>query len=456
MRTGRLLLLLVIVAALGAWILLVERHAPTTDELAARKDKVLAGFDQADASRIVVTNSHGRFELKREGKDWKLVAPLEDDADQSAVSSLLSTLANLRTDRKLDATALKLADYGLAEPAMSVTVEGKGGASYTLKLGNELPLGNTRAATTDGTQVLTVSSYVSTDLDRDLAGWRSKELLRAPASEIASLTVVSPSGRVALAHNGGVWTLAEPVADLADGSRVEKLVEALDAGEIKEFVSDPAAAGAMGLASPRVTITVARRGAAAPVTLEFGASREEQKVKEVACRRGDQLLWVTAPALQDAEAPPAGWRLPTLVRLDPWAARTVTLEASGAKASLVQSDGVWRAGDVEVDGPEVSKRLRGLAGMKVVAFDRPAPSGAPLGSVAVGLEDGRTAEVAFYPGGAVGTDLAVVKGRPGALAVDAAAVKALLADPAALARPKPTPVPSPSPAPGATPAPAAS
>ena len=71
MRMGRLILLTLVVLGLGAYIMLVEHHKPTTDELKADEGKVFVGFDQAKARRIVVTNPHGRFELKKEKDAWQ-------------------------------------------------------------------------------------------------------------------------------------------------------------------------------------------------------------------------------------------------------------------------------------------------------------------------------------------------------------------------------------------------
>jgi hypothetical protein len=64
--------------------------------------------------------------------------------------------------------------------------------------------------------------------------------------------------------------------------------------------------------------------------------------------------------------------------------------------------------------------------------------------------EGVSVDAAFYPGGSPGEDVATVAGRTGGLAVDAAKVKDLLADPAALALPKPTPTPTPVPKPTST------
>jgi hypothetical protein len=89
MKTGRLILLALVVVGLGAYIGFVERHEPTTDQLKEREGKLFAGLDQAKVRKVVVTNSHGRFELVKDKDAWVLKAPLADQANQGAVSSLL-------------------------------------------------------------------------------------------------------------------------------------------------------------------------------------------------------------------------------------------------------------------------------------------------------------------------------------------------------------------------------
>src|SRR3972149_10487312 len=202
MRTGRLVLLAIVVLALGAYIFLVERKAPTTDERKEQEGKLFPGFDQAKVRRVMITSSHGQFELVKEKDLWTLKAPLADQANQGSVSSLLYSLGGLKAERTFKAGEVKLPGYGLDKPPLSVTVEDDGGKSYSLKLGNEMPLGNTRAAlTADGTVCL-VSKFVASDLDKDLAGWRSDELTQVYSTDVASLTVTSPSGPGALAHTG--------------------------------------------------------------------------------------------------------------------------------------------------------------------------------------------------------------------------------------------------------------
>ena len=452
MRPGRLLILALVVLGFGVFIYFFERQKPTTDELAERKDKLFADLDQEKARRIVIDNSHGHFELVKEAGEWRLTAPIADNANQGAVSSLLSTLRTLKAERTLPAAGLKLADYGLDKPQLTASVEDESGKTFALRLGNELPLGNSRALTTGGGDVYVVSKYIATDVERDLAGWRSDQLVQVYSSDVASVSIASPAGRVALANTSGVWTITEPFADLADRDRAEGLISDLNAARIKEFIDAPGDLAALGLAKPALEVNLVRKDKP-PVKLEFGAEREKDGAKQTACRRGERVFWVDDNARTRAVATVVEWRSSSLVRLDTWAAEKLELVAGAAKAALERKDGVWKAGDVEVDGDAVSRRLNTLADLKVTAFDRPKPGGEPEGTVKVTVRDGAVVEVSFFQAAGAGEATAVVPGRSGAFAVDGARVGEILSDPAALTRPKPTPTPQPTV--GATPTPEA-
>jgi hypothetical protein len=442
MRTGRLILLALVVVGLGAYIGLFERHQPTTDQLKEREGKLFAGLDQAKVKKVVVTNPHGRFELVKDKDAWSLKAPLADQANQGAVSSLLFSLAGLKAERTFAAKDVKLAEYGLDKPPLAVTVEEDGGKSYTLKLGAELPLGNLRAAETGNGNVYLVSKYVASDLDKDLAAWRSDELAQVYSPDVASVTVAGPDGPLTLAHAGSLWTITAPVADLADRDRAEGLITDISGARIKEFVDNAPDLRALGLEPPKFSLTIVKRDAkTAPLALLFGNQRDAKDGKQVACKRGDRVFWVEAKAVSHLGGPWQAWRSKTLLGFDSWGVDKLEVEAGGTRAVLERTNGAWKAGAAEVDGDAVSRRLTALGALEVKAFDVAKPSAAPLGHVKLS-GGGFSDEVTFYPGASPGEDVAIVAGRTGGLGVDAAAVTAVLADPAALAKPQPTPKPA--------------
>jgi hypothetical protein len=199
-------------------------------------------------------------------------------------------------------------------------------------------------------------------------------------------------------------------------------------------------------------VTIVRRGAnAAPVALDFGSERESKDGKQVACKRGERVFWVDAKPVSRLAGAWQEWRSKKVVEFDSWMVDKLELEAGASKAVLERKDGIWKSGATEVDADAVTHRLETLAELQVNAFDRPKAGGAPLGRVRLSGE-GVSVDAVFHAGSAPGEDIATVSGRTGALAVDAAKVKDLLTDPAALAKPKPTPTPTPMPKPTAVPA----
>ncbi|HPS77642.1 MAG TPA: DUF4340 domain-containing protein [Thermoanaerobaculaceae bacterium] len=450
MRLSRLILLAVVVLGLGAFIFFFERHQPTTDEARERDDKLFATFDQGKVKRVVVQNPQGTFELRKENGTWRLVKPLADEANQGAVTSLLGSLASLKAERTFKASDVKLADYGLASPSLQVSVTDEAGKTFTLKLGNDLPLGSQRAALTDGAAVYIVNKVVATDIEKGLSGWRSDQLLQVAAADVAALTITSSGLRVALAHTGNLWSLTDPVADLADRERAEALLSDLTGARIKEFVDAPGPLRELGLDPRGLDLTIVRRGAdAAPIQLAFGARRTKDGAEQIACKRGDRVVWVEAKGVEKATANLADWRARKLVAVESWDQDKLEIEAPGSKAVMERKDGEWKAGSTDLDFNTVNGRLVLLSELQAQAFDQPRPAGVALGRVKVVSSAGTEAEATFFPGAVAGQVLAVVKGRTGAMTVDEAKVKALLADPAALVHPTPTPVPAtPAPTPG--------
>jgi hypothetical protein len=442
MRWKSLVALAVAVVALGAYIWFVDQHRPTTDELKEQADKVFPGLEQDKIRRLVVSNPHGVFELVKDGPDWKLAAPIKDDANSGAVTNLVSELTSLKAERTLKASGVKLAEYGLDKPTLRLEAVTQDGKKLQLTLGAEMPLGNTRAAMTGTDSVLLVNKYIASDVEKDLAAWRSDQLVRISSTDVAAMTLTVSGARVGLTHTGTNWSLTEPVADLADRERAEGLLTDLGAARIKEFVDTPGPIADYGLEPRTLDITVIRRGEkSAPIALAFGKEREVGGVKQVACKRGAQVVWVEATASGKLTGSPAGWRAKKLVALDTWAADSLEVSAGAAKATLERKDGIWQSGGRAVDFAAVSARLNTLANLEIQSFDQTRPTGQPLGHVTSAVSGGETAEATFYAGSDPTQAIAVVVGRAGAMAVERSKVTDLLDDPTALAKPKPTPAP---------------
>ena len=99
MKTKNLIILAAVVITVLAYIMLFERHRPTSDEATAAAEKVLLDFERDDVTEIVIGRAEGRVRLEKMGEGWRLREPLDFPADSSVGSPTLGSLANLTADR---------------------------------------------------------------------------------------------------------------------------------------------------------------------------------------------------------------------------------------------------------------------------------------------------------------------------------------------------------------------
>ena len=102
MKTRTTLILLILVIALGVWIKFFESKQPGTDE-ARRQSGNVVNFDREKIEGIVIQNGDDRIELHREAGNWRLTAPVKDQADSAAVDNLISDIELWRKDALIPA-----------------------------------------------------------------------------------------------------------------------------------------------------------------------------------------------------------------------------------------------------------------------------------------------------------------------------------------------------------------
>lgn len=171
MRPRNTLILFAVLVVLTAYVFLVElprSKQPPEEQTTAVP---LWEIPQDQVTRLDAAKNDGQaLALERaEDQTWWIRQPIVYEADESRVSGVLRDLSALKSTRSISGT-VNLADYGLATPAMTVTLTLADGASHTLILGDENPTGSYRYAQADGApEVHLVYSWAVRTLEQMIA-----------------------------------------------------------------------------------------------------------------------------------------------------------------------------------------------------------------------------------------------------------------------------------------------
>src|SRR5215469_4041320 len=241
MKNTGLLIAAVILAALSG-VLYWSNHRKSSEDSTVKASpdaaqKILS-LNEADITRLAIhRKDEPEVDLSRNNPGaWQITAPKSLAADQDAVSSVLSTISSLNSDRLLEDKASDLAPYGLANPSLAVDVTLKDNKTQKLLIGDQTPAGNSYYAMLAGDpRLFTVAGYHKTSLDKTANDLRDKRLLTADFDKVSQIELINqkPDKKqdITFAREKDAWQILKPKPYRADALQVEDLIRALREAE---------------------------------------------------------------------------------------------------------------------------------------------------------------------------------------------------------------------------------
>lgn len=349
MKFRNTLVLALIVAALGAYLWLVERPAV---EKEAQK-KTLLAFDRDKISAVELEYPDRTIKLARTGDKWKLVAPIDAEADPATVKSLIGAIADAELKKTIDEKPESLAPFGLDKPTtvVSLTLE-DGSAVPKLLVGKATPVGySAYAKVADQPAVLLTTSAFHTGVKKEVKDLRDKTVLPLEEDTVQEVRIArGDEPEIVLQKEAEGWAVAKPVAAKADPQQVRSYLSTLRAMRAVGFVDEPQSPPEQkyGLTPPRMTVTLAVGGDRAEKKLLVGGSSEDAAKKEIYVARGEggPVFTVGDHLLTSLGKKPADFRDKTVLAFDKDKVGSVVLsDATGSSFTLEKKDGKWTLAD---------------------------------------------------------------------------------------------------------------
>lgn len=250
------------------------REAPTSSQLAERKNKLLPSFRAEDVTQVRLARGNERMELTRDGAEFRISQPWQERADIASVNQLLG--------------AVELASWVRVADGMSTAAAGLDAGALTWELRTarkalKIRLGGPAAAPSGaryaeveldgGKQLYVVTAGVAAELDLPFDKFREARLLEYGKSELAKIEIAWSRGTLALEQreHGAFFAQNEGRWELANGDAVGAIVTALSRLASERLVEPEAARAALGQDVLRVKLQLTDKSAA-PLTLSFGTT----------------------------------------------------------------------------------------------------------------------------------------------------------------------------------------
>ena len=209
---------------------------------------------------------------------WPQALPV----DQEAVSSLLSTLASLNSERLVDDKASDLSQYDLSDPGLQIEVTTKG-STQKLLIGGQTITGGSNFAALAGDPRVPIANFNKSSLDKTAGDLRDKRLLTADFDKVSQIELLQQSAGkkedITFARDKESWQILKPKPYRAESFKVDDLVRALKDAKMEISSSDDGTkiAAAFNGASPFVTAKIS--GASGTQELQIRKAKDDYYAK---------------------------------------------------------------------------------------------------------------------------------------------------------------------------------
>jgi len=207
------IIIVLLALALGAYVYFFEwKDGKERDSEEASKPAFT--FKSEDVTAINLTQQGQTIALSTDGKAWAITQPVKTEADQTAVESLISSLAGTTIDRSLVMTPSLQNGAGLAQPAITLEVKLKNGAQHKIALGRKDPTdAGVYSQIDQNPNVLLLPASLLSSAAKTLNDLRAKELTKLLPGDVTSFTVKNQNLTFAAERNGdNKWLVKEPAA----------------------------------------------------------------------------------------------------------------------------------------------------------------------------------------------------------------------------------------------------
>src|SRR5438874_6794952 len=348
MKWKTTLVFFVIAAGVFAYLGLVERNRPGTEEAARQAGNVI-NFSRDKINGLIIQDGDDKIDIRRHDDKWRLEIPIKDQDDGSVVNNLLLDHENWQKEaaisaKEMEADKNKLSDYGLANPKVRLKLLGPD-APPEIFFGKDAALeGKMYVRFENSKETFLANQSVKKAIDKKPEDFRDRKLTDLIMAQVVRVVLKTSAGEMELQKKGDHWDIVKPLHTRADDQKVSDMIAQVTTARIQQFVADDRGdLHPYGLVEPRGSLTLFAQDDKQGQTLQIGGVPEKDK-DQVYVRFSPRAFVYTLPKKieETLNAKPNDLRDRHLVRIDTKILDRLTIDAPGkGKTILARKDENW-------------------------------------------------------------------------------------------------------------------
>jgi hypothetical protein len=229
---------------------------------------------------------------RAKGDAWKIVKPIDADADRIAVDGIADAVSKLEITGTAEEKPTDLAPFGLANPVVTVTITSKDKRAFpAILVGKDTPVGNSAyIKATDKPAVLLVANVFPTQVNKTVDDLRSRILVALKPEDVSRVAFNHGEGGATLEieRKGDNWTIVKPKRYPADKAAVQEVLDTITSAHVADFIDDnPSDLAKYGLVDPSLSVELYGGKTNARESMLFGFKQPEVSKSAVYVRRGE-------------------------------------------------------------------------------------------------------------------------------------------------------------------------
>jgi hypothetical protein len=205
-------------------------------------EEKLINIPSENITKISLQKENETFVFEREKEnEWRIVSPLEVEAEQYEVNRLADDFSDLKIERVVEETATKkdLEKYKIPSTKVSLWTKDKI-KPIVLLIGMENPLDQTLyAKREDDQRIVLIPSYLKSLIDKSLFDFRKKDIFEFEKDKVKKISV---TGRKfswqAIRKDEDEWFMEKPIKSLIESGKVSNLLYNLSSLRAEKFISE--------------------------------------------------------------------------------------------------------------------------------------------------------------------------------------------------------------------------